>query len=160
MGSAAADGKGAGTCRFGCFPCKSCLLSVCTCRASCWQPGARTPSSPGVSEDCLYLNVFVPQNMVSAAALKTMFALKTAPLEIPSPRAASTVRPALSWWVLGFLRPEWLRASLGPPRPHLISRTGARAWLSGSGPLRSIHKAPVTGGAVLSGRSRNKQISR
>lgn len=35
------------------------------CRASCWQPGTRTPTPPQISEDCLYLNVFVPENLVS-----------------------------------------------------------------------------------------------
>lgn len=34
-------------------------------RASCWQPGTRTPTPPQISEDCLYLNVFVPENLVS-----------------------------------------------------------------------------------------------
>eukprot|EP00070_Physeter_catodon_P049529 XP_028356423.1 thyroglobulin isoform X10 [Physeter catodon] len=42
-------------------------------RASCWQPGARTPSSPGVSEDCLYLNVFVPQNVAPSASVLVFF---------------------------------------------------------------------------------------
>lgn len=35
------------------------------CRASCWQPGTRTPTPPQINEDCLYLNVFVPENLVS-----------------------------------------------------------------------------------------------
>uniref|UniRef100_A0A8C0WJV7 Thyroglobulin n=1 Tax=Castor canadensis TaxID=51338 RepID=A0A8C0WJV7_CASCN len=42
-------------------------------RASCWQPGARTPMPPGVSEDCLYLNVFVPENMVPNASVLVFF---------------------------------------------------------------------------------------
>jgi hypothetical protein len=50
--------------------------TVCPSRASCWQPGARTPMPPGVSEDCLYLNVFVPENMVSTQAL-AVFSLET-----------------------------------------------------------------------------------
>lgn len=59
--------------------------SVCTCRASCWQPGISLPTSPGVSEDCLYLNVFVPQSVVSSEALAV-----SAPLAAPVPTAAST----------------------------------------------------------------------
>ncbi|XP_037658919.1 thyroglobulin isoform X3 [Choloepus didactylus] len=42
-------------------------------RASCWWPGARTPPSPGVSEDCLYLNVFVPQNLAPNASVLVLF---------------------------------------------------------------------------------------
>ncbi|XP_022409716.1 thyroglobulin isoform X2 [Delphinapterus leucas] len=42
-------------------------------RASCWQPGARTPSSSGASEDCLYLNVFVPQNMAPNVSVLVFF---------------------------------------------------------------------------------------
>ncbi|KAM6215082.1 thyroglobulin [Rhynchocyon petersi] len=42
-------------------------------RASCWQPGARTPSPPGVSEDCLYLNVFVPENLAPKASVLVFF---------------------------------------------------------------------------------------
>ncbi|XP_028389694.1 thyroglobulin [Phyllostomus discolor] len=42
-------------------------------RASCWQPGIRTPSTSGVSEDCLYLNVFVPQNMAPNASVLVFF---------------------------------------------------------------------------------------
>ncbi|XP_007938731.1 thyroglobulin [Orycteropus afer afer] len=42
-------------------------------RASCWQPGARTPASPGVSEDCLYLNVFVPESMAPNASVLVFF---------------------------------------------------------------------------------------
>ncbi|XP_054446492.1 thyroglobulin [Pteronotus mesoamericanus] len=42
-------------------------------QASCWQPGIRTPASSGVSEDCLYLNVFVPQNMAPNASVLVFF---------------------------------------------------------------------------------------
>ncbi|KAM5314931.1 thyroglobulin [Glossophaga mutica] len=42
-------------------------------RASCWQPGIRTPTSSGVSEDCLYLNVFVPQTMAPNASVLVFF---------------------------------------------------------------------------------------
>ncbi|XP_039096126.1 thyroglobulin [Hyaena hyaena] len=42
-------------------------------RASCWQPGTGTPTSPGVSEDCLYLNVFVAQNMAPNASVLVFF---------------------------------------------------------------------------------------
>ncbi|XP_036904476.1 thyroglobulin [Sturnira hondurensis] len=42
-------------------------------RASCWQPGIRTPTSSGVSEDCLYLNVFVPQNTAPSASVLVFF---------------------------------------------------------------------------------------
>ncbi|XP_004580794.2 thyroglobulin [Ochotona princeps] len=42
-------------------------------RASCWQPGTRTPAPPGVSEDCLYLNVFVPENVGPNAAVLVFF---------------------------------------------------------------------------------------
>uniref|UniRef100_A0A4W2IQ22 Thyroglobulin n=1 Tax=Bos indicus x Bos taurus TaxID=30522 RepID=A0A4W2IQ22_BOBOX len=42
-------------------------------RARCWQPGIRTPTPPGVSEDCLYLNVFVPQNMAPNASVLVFF---------------------------------------------------------------------------------------
>ncbi|XP_026351166.3 thyroglobulin [Ursus arctos] len=42
-------------------------------RASCWQPGTRAPASPGVSEDCLYLNVFVPQNVAPNASVLVFF---------------------------------------------------------------------------------------
>ncbi|XP_066120712.1 thyroglobulin [Saccopteryx bilineata] len=41
--------------------------------ASCWQPGIRTPTSSGVSEDCLYLNVFVPQNVAPNASVLVFF---------------------------------------------------------------------------------------
>ncbi|KAJ6663125.1 hypothetical protein lerEdw1_010718 [Lerista edwardsae] len=34
----------------------------CTYRASCWQPGDGETSSSSVSEDCLYLNIYVPEN--------------------------------------------------------------------------------------------------
>lgn len=44
-------------------------LHVHFCRASCWQPGTRLSATPGVSEDCLYLSVFVPQNVVSSGVL-------------------------------------------------------------------------------------------
>nr|XP_034372442.1 thyroglobulin isoform X2 [Arvicanthis niloticus] len=42
-------------------------------RASCWQPGTRTPTPPQISEDCLYLNVFVPENLVSNASVLVFF---------------------------------------------------------------------------------------
>uniref|UniRef100_A0A8I3RWH6 Thyroglobulin n=1 Tax=Canis lupus familiaris TaxID=9615 RepID=A0A8I3RWH6_CANLF len=42
-------------------------------RASCWQPGTRTLESPGVDEDCLYLNVFVPQNVAPNASVLVFF---------------------------------------------------------------------------------------
>ncbi|XP_048214590.1 thyroglobulin [Perognathus longimembris pacificus] len=42
-------------------------------RAGCWQPGARTPTPPGISEDCLYLNVFVPESMVPNASVLVFF---------------------------------------------------------------------------------------
>ncbi|KAG8515492.1 Thyroglobulin [Galemys pyrenaicus] len=42
-------------------------------RASCWQPGVRAPTAPGVSEDCLYLNVFVPQNVAPSASVLLFF---------------------------------------------------------------------------------------
>ncbi|KAM9626953.1 thyroglobulin isoform 1-T1 [Trichechus inunguis] len=42
-------------------------------RASCWQPGARTLTPPGVSEDCLYLNVFVPESVVPNASVLVFF---------------------------------------------------------------------------------------
>ncbi|XP_046498238.1 thyroglobulin [Equus quagga] len=42
-------------------------------RARCWQPGARTPLSPGLSEDCLHLNVFVPQNVAPGASVLVFF---------------------------------------------------------------------------------------
>ncbi|XP_049710027.1 thyroglobulin isoform X2 [Elephas maximus indicus] len=42
-------------------------------RASCWQPGARTPTPPGVSEDCLYLNVFVPESVAPNASVLIFF---------------------------------------------------------------------------------------
>ncbi|XP_057591090.1 thyroglobulin isoform X2 [Hippopotamus amphibius kiboko] len=42
-------------------------------RASCWQPGIGTAMSPGVSEDCLYLNVFVPQNVAPNASVLVFF---------------------------------------------------------------------------------------
>ncbi|XP_060058359.1 thyroglobulin [Erinaceus europaeus] len=38
-------------------------------RPSCWQPGV----SPGVNEDCLYLNVFVPQHVVPNASVLVLF---------------------------------------------------------------------------------------
>ncbi|XP_073086260.1 thyroglobulin [Manis javanica] len=44
-----------------------------TPRASCWQPGARKPTSPRISEDCLYLNVFVPQNLAPNASVLVFF---------------------------------------------------------------------------------------
>ncbi|XP_069321496.1 thyroglobulin [Eulemur rufifrons] len=42
-------------------------------RASCWQPGILTPMSLEVSEDCLYLNVFVPQNLAPNASVLVFF---------------------------------------------------------------------------------------
>ncbi|XP_030876695.1 thyroglobulin-like [Leptonychotes weddellii] len=42
-------------------------------RASCWQPGTTAPVSPGVSEDCLYLNMFVPQNVAPNASVLVFF---------------------------------------------------------------------------------------
>ncbi|XP_041527872.1 thyroglobulin isoform X1 [Microtus oregoni] len=42
-------------------------------RASCWQPGAQTPTPPQISEDCLYLNVFVPEDLVSNASVLVFF---------------------------------------------------------------------------------------
>ncbi|XP_014400466.1 PREDICTED: thyroglobulin [Myotis brandtii] len=42
-------------------------------RARCWQPGVRTPTPSGVSEDCLYLNVFVPQNVAPNASVLLFF---------------------------------------------------------------------------------------
>ncbi|OBS79773.1 hypothetical protein A6R68_22026, partial [Neotoma lepida] len=41
--------------------------------ASCWQPGTRTPTPPQISEDCLYLNVFVPEDLVSNASVLVFF---------------------------------------------------------------------------------------
>ncbi|CAH7110010.1 Tg [Phodopus roborovskii] len=37
-------------------------------RASCWQPGTRSPTPPQISEDCLYLNVFVPEGLLLAVS--------------------------------------------------------------------------------------------
>nr|AIY27452.1 thyroglobulin [Fukomys anselli] len=42
-------------------------------RASCWLPGIRTPQPPGVSEDCLYLNVFVPENLAPNTSVLVFF---------------------------------------------------------------------------------------
>uniref|UniRef100_A0A5F8G4Q9 Thyroglobulin n=1 Tax=Monodelphis domestica TaxID=13616 RepID=A0A5F8G4Q9_MONDO len=43
-------------------------------RAKCWQPGfGKTSSSSTVSEDCLYLNVFVPQNLGQNASVLVFF---------------------------------------------------------------------------------------
>ncbi|XP_036597527.1 LOW QUALITY PROTEIN: thyroglobulin [Trichosurus vulpecula] len=42
-------------------------------RANCWQPGFGKASSPTVSEDCLYLNVFVPQNLSQNASVLVFF---------------------------------------------------------------------------------------
>ncbi|XP_004697442.1 thyroglobulin [Echinops telfairi] len=42
-------------------------------RASCWQPGAKTPTPLGVSEDCLYLNVFVPEGAAPSAPVLVFF---------------------------------------------------------------------------------------
>nr|XP_019579661.1 PREDICTED: thyroglobulin [Rhinolophus sinicus] len=42
-------------------------------RASCWQPGISMPTSPGISEDCLYLNVFVPQSVAPNASVLVFF---------------------------------------------------------------------------------------
>ncbi|ERE63014.1 neuroligin-3 isoform 2 [Cricetulus griseus] len=42
-------------------------------RASCWQPGTPTPTPPQISEDCLYLNVFVPEDLVSNASVLVFF---------------------------------------------------------------------------------------
>ncbi|XP_016071478.1 PREDICTED: thyroglobulin [Miniopterus natalensis] len=42
-------------------------------RASCWQPGIATPASSRVSEDCLYLNVFVPQSVTPNASVLVFF---------------------------------------------------------------------------------------
>lgn len=79
--------------------------SFCICRARCWQPGVRTPTPPGVSEDCLYLNVFVPQNVVSVA-VRAVVAVKAALLALPKPRGASMVRAVLSALLVGSWLPE------------------------------------------------------
>lgn len=42
-------------------------------RASCWQPGTRTPAPASVSEDCLYLNIFVPGDVVPSASVLVFF---------------------------------------------------------------------------------------
>lgn len=38
-------------------------------RSTCWQPGDRETPSYSVSEDCLYLNVFVPVTTVSRSRI-------------------------------------------------------------------------------------------
>ncbi|XP_044100852.1 thyroglobulin [Neovison vison] len=42
-------------------------------RASCWQPGTQAPAATRVSEDCLYLNMFVPQNVAPNASVLVFF---------------------------------------------------------------------------------------
>ncbi|NP_001161890.1 thyroglobulin precursor [Sus scrofa] len=42
-------------------------------RASCWQPGIRPATAPGVSEDCLYLSVFVPQSLTPNSSVLVFF---------------------------------------------------------------------------------------
>ncbi|XP_027701311.1 thyroglobulin [Vombatus ursinus] len=42
-------------------------------RAKCWQPGFGKASSPTASEDCLYLNVFIPQNLGQNASVLVFF---------------------------------------------------------------------------------------
>uniref|UniRef100_G3WK69 Thyroglobulin n=1 Tax=Sarcophilus harrisii TaxID=9305 RepID=G3WK69_SARHA len=42
-------------------------------RANCWQPGFGKTSFSSVSEDCLYLNVFVPQNLGQNASVLVFF---------------------------------------------------------------------------------------
>uniref|UniRef100_A0A8C4FDB8 Thyroglobulin n=1 Tax=Catagonus wagneri TaxID=51154 RepID=A0A8C4FDB8_9CETA len=44
-----------------------------TPRASCWQPGVRPATAPEFSEDCLYLNVFVPQSLAPNASVLVFF---------------------------------------------------------------------------------------
>ncbi|XP_036293424.1 thyroglobulin [Pipistrellus kuhlii] len=44
-----------------------------TPRARCWQPGTRAPTPSVVSEDCLYLDVFVPQNVGPNASVLLFF---------------------------------------------------------------------------------------
>uniref|UniRef100_A0A663N887 Thyroglobulin n=1 Tax=Athene cunicularia TaxID=194338 RepID=A0A663N887_ATHCN len=41
------------------------IFSICVSRAACWQPGDGDAPSYSVSEDCLYLNVFVPVKNMS-----------------------------------------------------------------------------------------------
>uniref|UniRef100_A0A8D0EIS2 Thyroglobulin n=1 Tax=Strix occidentalis caurina TaxID=311401 RepID=A0A8D0EIS2_STROC len=41
------------------------IFSICASRAACWQPGDGEAPSYSVSEDCLYLNVFVPVKNMS-----------------------------------------------------------------------------------------------
>ncbi|XP_070604754.1 thyroglobulin, partial [Erythrolamprus reginae] len=47
------------------------FLNASTTRADCWQPGDDSLSS--VSEDCLFLNIFVPQNNVSNLPVLVFF---------------------------------------------------------------------------------------
>ncbi|XP_006155589.1 thyroglobulin [Tupaia chinensis] len=42
-------------------------------RISCWQPGSQVLTSPRVSEDCLYLDVFVPENVAPNASVLVFF---------------------------------------------------------------------------------------
>ncbi|KAM5280719.1 thyroglobulin [Ctenodactylus gundi] len=42
-------------------------------RASCWLPGTLASVPPRVSEDCLYLNVFVPDNLAPNASVLVFF---------------------------------------------------------------------------------------
>lgn len=88
--------------------------TVCFCRARCWQPGTRTPTPSAVSEDCLYLNVFVPQNVVSAEPLlglpcKLPISHPQSP-QLPAPPTPLHLSHAPSAVLAG---PEWLRASSG-----------------------------------------------
>lgn len=63
------------------------------------------PTPPGVSEDCLYLNVFVPQNVVSVA-VRAVVAMRAALLALPNPLTASMVRPVLCALLVGSWLPE------------------------------------------------------
>ncbi|PNJ09136.1 TG isoform 9, partial [Pongo abelii] len=55
------------------LPMASCWAGPRPSMASCWQPGTRTSMTPGVSEDCLYLNVFIPQNVAHNASVLVFF---------------------------------------------------------------------------------------
>lgn len=106
--------------------------TFCLGRASCWQPGTRTPAPPGVSEDCLYLNVFVPENVVSLEALAVVF-LAECPFGLAdvapvSPRRSctsmlgiacvlATLSPATASWDLMSVSKQ--EGALTLPMPHL-----------------------------------------
>lgn len=120
--------------------------TVCICRARCWQPGVRTPTPSGVSEDCLYLNVFVPQNVVSLS--RCWVCPESCPLATPRPHSfqhrplisTQVMTPALS--LLGLMAESELRVLPAPTRLCLLLATSSRPVHTGQCLPRAVLWGP------------------